>query len=288
MHQEPYFIGVDLGGTQLRVAAVTRAGQLATEMLSAPTGKGFTPVDLVRELGQLLAQLEALTAGHPLAALGVGVAGVIWQDQLSESDNVPLLNDINLKEVLQETAKGLPVALENDARCFVLAEARFGAGRGAQHVCGITLGTGCGGGVIANGQLVRGARGGAGEVWSIPLREHFLEYYVSGAGLVRTYQEYGGEVTDSVTSAEIADRARAGQVAALAAWRSYGNDVTMLCETMTALLEPEVIVIGGSIAQAHDLFGDKFQALFNHRHTRLAFAELGAAAGVIGAAALHF
>jgi predicted NBD/HSP70 family sugar kinase len=189
---------------------------------------------------------------------------------------------------LQEAAHGLPVTLENDARCFVLAEARFGAGRGAQHVCGITLGTGCGGGVIANGQLVRGARGGAGEVWSIPLREHFLEYYVSGVGLVRTYQECGGVADETTTSVQIADRARAGEAAAVAAWHSFGNDVAMLCETMLALLEPEIIVIGGSIAQAHDLFGAKFEKVRNHRHTRIAFAELGAAAGVIGAAALNF
>lgn len=288
MNQEPYFIGVDLGGTQLRMAAVTRTGQLATEMLSLPTGKGLTPAELVRKLGQLYAQIETLTAGHSLAALGVGVAGVIWENQLSESDNVPLLNDINLKELLQEAAHGLPVTLENDARCFVLAEARFGAGRGAQHVCGITLGTGCGGGVIANGQLVRGARGGAGEVWSIPLREHFLEYYVSGVGLVRTYQEGGGVADETTTSAQIADRARAGEAAAVAAWLSFGNDVALLCETMLALLEPEIIVIGGSIAQAHDLFGAKFENVRNHRHTRIAFAELGAAAGVIGAAALNF
>jgi predicted NBD/HSP70 family sugar kinase len=288
MSQEPYFIGIDLGGTQLRLAAVTRAGQLATEMLSVPTGKGFTPAELVRALRQLCADVAAPTNGHPLAAWGVGVAGVVWEDQLSESDNVPLLNGLNLKELLQEAAQGLPVALENDARCFVLAEARFGAGRGAQHVCGITLGTGCGGGVIANGQLVRGARGGAGEVWSIPLREHCLEYYVSGEGLVRTYQECGGTLSDDLTSVQIADRARAGETAAQAAWTAFGNDVAILCETMTALLEPEIIVIGGSIAQAHDLFGAQFQRVLNNRHTRIAWAELGAAAGVIGAAALHF
>jgi glucokinase len=91
-----------------------------------------------------------------------------------------------------------------------------------------------------------------------------------------------------LTSAQIADRARAGEPAAQAAWRAYGNDVAMLCETMMALLEPEIIVLGGSIAQAHDLFGENFQRVCEKRQTRLAWAELGAAAGVIGAAALHF
>lgn len=287
MNPAPYYIGIDLGGTQLRMAAVTTTGQLATELLSVPTGKGFTPTDLTRDLQQLAARVADLADGRPIAGWGVGAAGVVWDGQLSQSDNVPLLSDIDLAALLQEAACGLPVKMENDARCFVLAETRFGAGRGARNVCGITLGTGCGGGVIVDGKLVRGVRGAAGEVWSIPLREHFLEYYVSGYGLLRTYQECSGQISDGLTGAEIADRARQGEAAAQATWRAYGDDVYMLCETMIALLEPEVIVIGGSMALAHDLFGEKFQHKLAHRPTRIAFAELGAAAGVIGAAALH-
>lgn len=287
MSSTPYYIGIDLGGTQLRMAAVTNTGQLATEMLSVPTGKGFASPDLLRELGRLSAQITELTGDHPIAGWGVGAAGVVWEGQLSQSDNVPLLSDIDLAGLLNKAAHGVPVKMENDARCFVLAEARFGAGRGARNVCGITLGTGCGGGVIVDGKLVRGVRGAAGEAWSIPLREHFLEYYVSGYGLLRTYQEQGGTINDGLTAAQIADRARQGEVAALTTWRSFGDDVYMLCETMIALLEPEVIVIGGSMAQAHDLFGEKFQHKLANRPTRIALAELGAAAGVIGAASLH-
>ncbi len=287
MSQAPYYIGIDLGGTQLRMAAVTAQGQLATEMLAVPTGKGFTPTDLSHALQQLSARSAELTGNHPIAGWGVGAAGVVWDGQLSQSDNVPLLSGIDLAGLLHTAARGLPVKLENDARCFVLAEARFGAGRGARNVCGITLGTGCGGGVIVEGKLVRGVSGAAGEAWGIPLREHFLEYYVSGYGLLRTYLEQGGQVSDSLTGAEIADRARHGEAAALATWRAYGDDVYLLCETLIALLEPEVIVIGGSMAQAHDLFGEKFQHKLAQRPTRIALAELGAAAGVIGAAALH-
>lgn len=287
MSQTPFYIGIDLGGTQLRMAAVTTAGQLATEMLSVPTGKGFAPADLLRELRHLAARITELTDGHPIAGWGVGAAGVVWDGQLSQSDNVPLFSGIDLAGLLHEAARGLPVKLENDARCFVLAEARFGAGRGARNVCGITLGTGCGGGVIVDGKLVRGVRGAAGEAWSIPLRDHFLEYYVSGYGLLRTYQEQGGNISDDLTGAELAGRARQGEAAALATWQFFGDDVYMLCETMIALLEPEVIVIGGSMAQAHDLFGAKFQHKLANRPTRIVLAELGAAAGVIGAATLH-
>ena len=74
MSSTPYYIGIDLGGTQLRMAAVTPTGQLATEMLSVPTGKGFAPPDLLRELSHLSAQILELTGGHPIAGWGVGAA----------------------------------------------------------------------------------------------------------------------------------------------------------------------------------------------------------------------
>lgn len=289
MTSQPYFIGIDLGGTQLRMAAVTTTGQLATELLSVPTGKGLTAAALTRALQLLNAQVTALMDGQPSAGWGVGVAGVIWERRLTGSDNLPLLNGIDIEALIGTAAGGLPVALENDARCFVLAEARFGAARAARHVCGVTLGTGCGGGVMVDGQLVHGAQGAAGEIWSIPLREHFLEYYLSGEGLVRTYAAAGGNDsagTSPLTAAAVAQRARAGEAAARQAWQTYGDDVYFLCETLMALLQPEVIVIGGSMAQAHDLFGEKFTEKLRGRATRIALAELGAAAGVIGAASL--
>jgi glucokinase len=283
---EPYYLGVDLGGTQLRMAAVTGEGRLATEMIAVPTGKSFGPQDLRRELMCLGEKVRAMVGRNSVAALGFGTAGVIHQGALDQSDNLPLLNGVEIVGLVSAAA-GCPAKLENDARCFTLAEARYGAGRGSRQVCGITLGTGLGCGVMIGGQLHRGVSSQAGEVWRIPLREHHLEYYLSGAGVVRGYESAGGKAKDALDSAHVAELARAGDAAARAAWQSFADDLSLLCEIITSLLEPEVIVIGGSLALARDLYQAALRARLASRAPRLAFAELGAAAGVIGAAALN-
>ena len=294
MTNEPLYLGVDLGGTQLRMAAVTRAGQPATEVLSIHTGKTFTPDHLCEQISRLMADLQSQAGEREFAALGIGVTGIVRQGRLSGSDFLPLLNDLDFPAILSPLTD-CPVTVENDARCFVLAEARFGAGRGAQNICGITLGTGVGGGLIVDGRLVHGATAQGGEVWSIPLRDKHLEYFLSGDGVVRGYLKAGGkhdEASDCAPgrapdSALIADLARRGDAAAQAAWTSFGADLYLLCGTMIALLDPEMIVIGGSLALARDLYIDQIIARLSHRSTRIVFAELGRAAGVIGAAALN-
>ena len=281
---EPYYLGVDLGGTQMRMAAVTNEGALATPMFAVPTGKQFSAENLHDQLQALHAQVRTEVGAQPIAAIGFGITGLVGATTLIAADFLPLLNGVDIVALAQDVI-GYPTKIENDARCFVLAEARFGAARGARHVVGITLGTGVGGGVIVDGKLHRGANGNAGEIWSIPLRGKWLEHFVSTSGLVQGYQDAGGEVAE-VDAAKIAELARAGDDAARAAFESYGADVALLCETIRALLDPEVIVIGGSIAQARDVFGEELLQRVAERGPRIAWAELGTAAGVIGAASL--
>ena len=280
------FLGVDLGGTQMRMAAVTAAGRLATDVLMAPTGPTFGPVELRRELVELGQRLRSGLDGREVAALGFGTPGVVGRDALSQCDNLPLLNGSDLVALVREVA-GCPVALENDARCFTLAETRYGAGRGASEVCGITLGTGVGCGVMTGGRLHRGAGGQAGEVWSIPIRGHHLEHFLSGAGVVRGYEAAGGQSESGLDAKGLEERARRGDEAALAAWRSFGEDLAFLCELVIALVDPEVIVIGGSLAGASGLYEPFLGARLHGCQARLATSELGRAAGVIGAAALN-
>lgn len=280
-----YYLGVDLGGTQMRMAAVTAEGALATPMFAVPTGKQFSSDNLHDQLQALHAQVRTEVSAQPIAAIGFGITGLVGATTLIAADFLPLLNGVNIVALAQDVL-GYPTKIENDARCFVLAETRFGAARGARHVVGITLGTGVGGGVIVDGKVHRGAHANAGEVWSIPLRDKWLEHFVSTTGLVQGYKDAGGEVAN-VDAAQLAALARAGDAAARIAFQSYGADVALLCETIRALLDPEVIVIGGSIAQARDVFGEELMRRVSERGPRIAWAELGTAAGVIGAASLH-
>src|SRR4029453_8896863 len=123
--------GVDLGGTQLRMAAVLPDGSLASDVASVPTGREFGPHDLQRSLADLQALLRGQLNGRRVAALGFGTPGVVGEGRpLTQSENLPLLNGVHVDALVRAVA-GVPVRLENDARCFTLAEARFGAGRGA-------------------------------------------------------------------------------------------------------------------------------------------------------------
>jgi glucokinase len=284
---ESYFLGVDLGGTQVRVAAVTRSGTLASDVLSARTGAEFAPDDLRRALRELGGQVARRMNGARAEAVGFGTAGVVGAGPLTQSPHLPRIEGTDVAALVAETM-GSPVAVENDARCFTLAEARYGAGRGAKDVCGIVIGTGVGCGVMIGGRLHRGANAQAGEVWHIPLRGDSVERFVAGAGVVRGYEAAGGAPeAEALDAARVAARARAGDRAAVAAWRSFGEDLGFLCRSVIALVDPAVIVIGGSLAQAADLYRPALLARLDGHPTRIAEAELGAAAGVIGAAALN-
>jgi glucokinase len=283
MALEPYFLGADLGGTQLRVAAVTPAGRLASEVLSAPTGKAFGPDELRRALPALADRVRSALPGRDPEGLGFGTPGVVVDGPLSQCDNLPLLNGVEIKRLVRD-AVACPVALENDARCFTLAEARYGAGRGASDLCGISLGTGVGCGLMIAGRLYRGHAGQAGEVWRIPLRGRPVEHFLSGEGLVRAFVEAGG--APGLDAARVEAAARAGDQAARAAWRAFGEDLGFLCACVIAVHDPALIVLGGSLSSAHDLYSPALASQLAGVPTRIAKSELGRAAGVIGAAAL--
>jgi len=279
----PCHLGVDLGGTQLRMAAVAEDGALQSSMIASSTGREFGPTELQSEVARLAALVKAETGPRAFLGLGLGTAGVVRPGPLSQCSNLPRLNRIDLAEALA-AATALPVRIENDARCFVLAEARYGAARGARHVAGITLGTGVGCGVMVDGRLLHGASYEAGEVWAIPLRERPLEEWLSGAGLVRAYRAAGGDPGEH-SAADLAATARTGDSAARAAWAAFGADLAFLCVCLRRILDPEAIVIGGSMAQARDLFDDALRA-GSEEAARIVYSALGPAAGVIGAATL--
>jgi glucokinase len=282
----PCYLGVDLGGTQLRMGAVGPDGRLLAEILSVPTGRGFGPADLLSQLDALQARIAPALGRHELAGLGIGTLGVIRPGPLTQCDNLPLLNGTDLVELVEGAGQRSKVAIENDARCFVLAEARFGAARGARDVVGLTLGTGVGCGVMVGRRLHRGHNREAGEAWRIPLRGEPVENHVSGAGVVRAYHAAGGrdQIRDA---AEVARLAREGDTAARSAWRSFGQDLGFLCQCAASLLDPECLVLGGSLAQARDLFERPLAEAMSHWPTQIVYSTLGNSAGVIGAAALQ-
>jgi glucokinase len=265
------------------MAAVDDAGALASEVMSVATGRGFGPEQLEVDVARLRDCLASEVAPRPIGGLGFGTAGVVRPGPLSLASNLPRLNGHDLRVLVQRTSP-FPVAVENDARCFTLAEARFGAARGARHVVGLTLGTGVGCGVLVEGRLLHGAGYEAGEVWAIPLRDATLEESVSGRGVVRGFAALGGD--PGRTAAQVADAARDGDERAREAWSAFGRDVGFLCMCALTFLDPETVVLGGSLAKAHDLFRPSLDAVLKDKRSRVVFSALGPPSGLIGAAAL--
>jgi glucokinase len=305
-------IGVDLGGTKLAAGIVDRDGAVVRETTS-PT--------VHESQEELLAALDRAIAGllvDGVDAVGVGVPSTIDQTtgRAVSSVNVPLA-DVDLRDDLSARFD-VPVAIENDANAAAVAEHRFGAGRGTRHMIMITLGTGIGGGLILDGRLYRGAVGAAAELGHITLDldgprcqgfcpglGHF-EVLTSGTAAGALATRIAGERPDGglaragaargrIDAKLVSELARAGDPDALEVLDTIGSRLGVALADFVNIFNPEAIVIGGGFAQAGDPLLDPARRVVAERAlapardlVRIVPAELGARAGMIGAALVAF
>ncbi|GMG82721.1 ROK family protein [Paralimibaculum aggregatum] len=295
-------LGVDLGGTKIEIAALDESGG-AVLRRRVPSPGGSSAADyaaVIRTIAALVAGAEAELG--PALGVGLGVPGSPSPATgLMRNANTTCLNGRPLAADLA-AALGRPVRLENDANCFALAEARAGAGQGADPVFGAILGTGTGGGVVIGGRLLGGASGIAGEWGHMPLpaprdderpgpgcycgRRGCVETWVSGPGLARDHAATTGV---RLSAAAIAAAARAGDAGAAASLARHLDRLARSFGPVVNILDPEVIVLGGGVSQLPGLAGRLEAALKPHVFSdapavRVLPAALGDSAGVIGAA----
>jgi glucokinase len=307
-----HVIALDLGGTKLAAGAVNRDG---TVVRRAKHRTDTSSQDaLVAQLERVIGELVSDETG----ALGVGIPSLIDQraGRAGSSVNVPLAG-VDLRDRLVERFE-LPVALENDANAAALAEHRFGAGRGTDHMVMLTLGTGIGGGLVLNGELYRGALGMAGELGHVtididgPPCQGFcpgighLEALASGTaadGLAgRTAAEHpdgalgralaAGREIDPPLTVELA---RAGEEDALAVLAEIGYRLGVGIASYVNVFNPEVVVVGGGLSAAGDLVLEPARRVVAEHalpaareSVRIVQAELGPHAGLIGAGMVGF
>ena len=306
MPDSPLTIGIDFGGTSVKIAVVFQS-HIIDHAPPIATQEFTSPEELIAAIVRVV---EDLRARHPgVAAIGVGMPGFVDFDAglVYGLTNVAGWTSIPLREILQQ-ATGLPVVVENDANCMGFAEWKCGAGRGFQHVVFISLGTGVGGAIIANGQMIRGARHGAGEIGQTSIdfqgrAGHYgnlgaLEDYVGNREITAAahdaYRAAGiQKALDECSPAALAAAAHLGDPVALAQWDDIGRMLATAAMNCCWLLNPEAIVIGGGVARAGELLFRSFkQHLFAQLsgpfkdHLRILPAAFGHEAGTIGAAAL--
>jgi glucokinase len=306
-------VGVDVGGTKVAAGVVDETGKLLANT------RRDTPSDDVAKVEDVIADaVRELTASHEVGAIGLGAAGFVdaLRSMVLFAPNLAW-RETQLRAAIEQRL-GLPTVVENDANAAAWAEARFGAGRGEDHVVVLTVGTGIGGGIVLDGQLLRGRFGVAAEIGHLNIvpdgrrcgcgLQGCWEQYASGRALVQEAQEQAnaspamakellalanGRVED-ITGPMVTEAARAGDVAALGCFDELGKWLGRGMAQLAAILDPGVFVIGGGVSSAGDLLLQPTQQAYRkhltgrgHRPTaEIRMAELGPEAGIVGAADL--
>ena len=320
-----YSIAVDLGGTNLRIAAVSGEGKLLEKVTTG------TEVQLGRDyvIREMCDAVQSLTAKHrdagELAGVGIGVPGFIELDTgiIMRSPNLPDWANFPVREEI-ERRLGTQVMLENDANAAAMGEKWLGAGRNTDHMAMYTLGTGVGGGIVLNGRLWHGMNGMANELghFNIESEGHpcgcggrgCLEQYASATAIVRMAREAmeSGKAPDlsdaargnvEFTSRGIYQLAIQGHPSAQEIYQRVGRALAIGIGSMVNALNLPMYVIGGGVSSAWDAFAPtmfeelKVRSLTyaltapdrvekRQKHTVVTIALMGSDAGLYGAARL--
>jgi glucokinase len=306
--------GIDVGGTKVLGIVLDPAdpGTVLDEA-RVPTPDGQDA--LLDAMADVVRQLDDRSEGR-VGAVGVGIAGLVdRRGVLRLGPNLPGLRGVRVGVDLHRRL-GLPIRVDNDATCAAWGEHLGGAARGVSDAVCVTLGTGIGAGIIADGELVRGAHGFAGEAGHMvvdprgPLcpcgRRGCWERFASGSGLgwlgreaaeagrFRRGVELAGGVAEHVQGEHVTQACGEGDAEALTVVRSFANWVALGVANLVTLLDCSLVVIGGGVVEAGDLllepvreaFAAQVMAPGERTDVRIVAAELGERAGAIGAALL--
>jgi glucokinase len=303
-------IGVDLGGTKMAVGVVDSERQVHYKGTEPSVGLSEDQVveDLARELQ------EAKEARPDVLAAGLGIPATIDHDRGLAIHAVNLtITDVPIRDLMQERI-GLPVFVDNDANVAALAEYLFGAGRGAQDVVMLTIGTGIGGGLVLGGEVYRGSTGAGAELGHIVIVEDGLpcqgncpnhgcvETYASGTAIAREGKAAAEREPDSALGKALADGpilgktvtelALGGDSLATDVIADAGRHLGVALASLANIFDPDVFVIGGGVSAAGELLIGpareelRKRALPPQNQRPVKLAELGPEAGMVGAAAM--
>ncbi|GIP48952.1 Glucokinase [compost metagenome] len=310
---EKIYIGVDLGGTAVKVGICNEEGQLLH------TYEGPTEVDkgadtIVANIEKYVRRVveESPFAWEQVAGVGAGVAGFtnVREGIIILAPNVGL-KDFPIREILEQRL-GKPIKIDNDANVAALGEAWGGAGKGIENCVCYTLGTGVGGGIIMNGKIYQGFSGMAGELGHmsvVPDLEAIgcgcgqmgcLETVSSATGIIRMAKDAvaRGDRTslshvENIMAKDVFDAAKAGDEAAI---RIVNRAAYYLGKSMAAVavvLNPELFIVGGGVSKAGDILFNEVRSVFAkltpepvQRGMQIVPATLGNDAGMVGAAGL--
>ncbi len=292
-------IGIDFGGTKIEGAVLSDGDQIV-ERRRVLTPRDYP--DICSVITDLVIGMESGLGTR--CSVGLSMPGAISPatGRVKNANIVCLIGKPFVRDLEERLDRG--VRAENDANCLVLSEVYDGAATGDAVAFGVIVGTGTGGGIYANGALVRGANAIGGEWGHNPApwigverggracycgRQDCIETYLSGAGLARSYREYGGGPSDSVEA--IVDLATRGETTARAVLEDYARRFAHAVATVINVLDPDTVVVGGGLSNIPSLSEDVEHLLPDFVFsdvvtTRVRRAIHGDSSGVRGAARL--
>ena len=288
--------GVDIGGTTVKLGLVSREGELLDKR-EFPTFRdvGATFDDIADHMRQVMSEFPDCTC----VGAGVGVPGpIVNQSTVTHCANLGWRN-LNVAQELSSRAN-VPVRVANDANLAALGECWQGGGKGCRNLVLFTVGTGVGGGIICDGRIVAGATGGGGEVGHMPVPFHSdwqcgcgkkgcLEVTASATGIIRAAKAFSPfKEMEKVTAKDVYDAAAAGDENAQAVVNEAADALGYAAATVSCIVNPEVILLGGGVSAAGRALLDPVEASFKVNvldacsDVRFAQAQLGNNAGIFG------
>ena len=306
-----YIFGIDIGGTTVKCGLFEKDGSLIDKW-EIPTDRTENGKNILTDVATAILNkaAEKGIVKTDIAGIGMGVPGPV----LADGTVLGCINlgwgTVNAKEAMERLI-GVPVYVGNDANVAALGEAVYGGGRGYDSVLMVTLGTGVGGGLILNGQIVCGANGAAAEIGHIIVEPDetdvcgcgghgHLEQYASATGIVRMAKKrlaLSDEMTalrkyDPLTAKDIFDEAKNGDAIALELTDRLGSYLALVLTHVAAVVDPVAFVIGGGVSKAGTILTDAIERHYNHNilkalcGKKILLAELGNDAGIYGAASM--
>lgn len=310
---ENVYVGMDLGGTTIKVGLCSESGVLL-HTYEGHTGVAEGPETVISNMADYVRRVveESPYSWEQLAGVGAGVAGFtnVRDGIIVMAPNIGF-KDVPIRAILEERL-GKPVKIDNDANVAALGEAWSGAGAGIENCVCYTLGTGVGGGIIINGRIYQGFSGMAGEIGHIDVvpdleaiqcgcgKVGCLETVSSATGIIRMAKEAveRGERTfiadaSEITAKTVFDAAKAGDEVALRIVKRAAFYLGKSMAAVAAVLNPQSFIIGGGVSKAGDILFDPIRETFAQlapeplqQGVQIVPATLGNNAGMIGAAGL--
>ncbi len=298
-----HYVGVDVGGTTIKIGMFSDTGDLM-EKWEIPTN---TENNGERILPDIVDSIEGKREeyGGNILGIGVGIPGPMTEDGVVLQCTNFGWGVFNVKNALASLTGVGNVKVGNDANVAALGEMWKGGGRGCDSIVMVTLGTGCGGGIILNGKVLTGSKGAGGEIGHIKVEPNeteacgcgnkgCLEQYASATGIVRMAKKnLPGDSCltqcSDITAKDVFDGAKAGDSYCLEIVEKFGKYLGVALSDVAHVVDPEAFVIGGGVSAAGQIILDVVQKYFDQnamyalKDTKFHLAELGNDAGIYGA-----